>query len=118
MFLAGSICALAPLVRLVSYVAHYANPLSLRARLATGQWLAPGYDVVYLTPLFAWCAGVICIGILFQQPEWAVIYLAPLVASLVLFLCLALGPDMRTWQLTGKHTIRKVRLDGNDVKVG
>jgi hypothetical protein len=97
-------------------VVGYLPPISLRGRLATGRWIIPGYDQVFVAPLLAVLAGLI---LLWALPLVGVqLALAAAVALAVsLFLVLAVGPDLLTWRLTGHHRIVPLKL-GQMVKVG
>jgi hypothetical protein len=95
---------LAPLFRLIAYLPGYAPPISLLGRLATGRWLIPGYDQVFVAPLLAAWIG-------FSLPWFLVsagldsLVAMPLTLGLTLFVVLAMGPDRKTWRLTGHHRI-------------
>jgi hypothetical protein len=112
------VCLFAPGIRLMTYVFSYRSPARFLVRLATGQWFVPGYDSVYVTPLLAFCAGVTCSLLLHGQPAGEAVYLSPGVVSLVIFICLSLGPGLRDWQLTGKHNLQMKVRNANYIQVG
>ena len=112
------VCIFAPGIRLMTYVFSYRSPIRFLARLATRQWFVPGYDSVYVTPLLALCAGVSCSMLLYGQPAEEAVYLSPGVVSLVIFICLSLGPSLRDWHLTGKHNLQMKTGTANYIQVG
>ena len=50
---------LAIAARLFIYCNGYLPPISLTGRLATGRWLNPGYDQIFVAPLLAALVGVV-----------------------------------------------------------
>jgi hypothetical protein len=108
----------ASFIRLLIYALSYANPVGLRARWATGQWLVPGYDRVLVTPLLSLCVGILGFAFLLTLPEWGAIYTSPVIVALVIYMSLSMAQDLREWQLTGKHTIRRGGSNAADIKVG
>ncbi|HEV8061114.1 MAG TPA: hypothetical protein VGP68_14640 [Gemmataceae bacterium] len=107
-----------PFVRLMIYAVSYANPVGLQARWSTGQWLVPGYDRVLIIPLLALSVGIVGSGILLRLPEWGVIFTSPIIVALVIYISLSMGQDLREWQLTGKHTLRRGGSNATDIKAG
>jgi hypothetical protein len=93
-----------PLCRLGVYIAGYAPPISLLGRLATGRWLIPGYDQVFVAPLLAFWVGV-SLPLFLRLVGLHELVAMPLTLALTLFVVLAVGPDLKTWRLTGRHRI-------------
>jgi len=91
-------------IRLVTYLAGYSAPLSLRGRLVTGQWIIPGYDVVWLAPgLMLLLAGVVFLSSFIWPLPFSVCVAVIVFGSLMIgFEC---PPDIDEWKLTGKHQI-------------
>ncbi len=117
-FLCLIVVAPIPALRLLIYAVSYANPVGLRARWATGQWLVPGYDRVLVIPLLALSVGIVGFAFLLTVSEWGAIYTSPIIVALVVYMSLSMGQDLREWQLTGKHTLRRSGATATDIKVG
>jgi hypothetical protein len=86
-------------IRLVSYVKVHRPPFGILGRWATGQWIIPGYDVVFLTPLATLATGA---SVHFALHRLDVPPAVTLGVSLTAILLVALlgGPERRKWQLT------------------
>jgi hypothetical protein len=113
-----SLVALAvPGIRLGIYCDGYAAPISLLGRLATGRWLIPGYDQVFVAPLLAVAAGSTLGGAAILLGLDLLVAL-PVVIAVVLFLSLGLGPSLQVWRLTGNHRIVEGSQRAGTVKVG
>jgi hypothetical protein len=93
-----------PGFRLLVYLPGYAPPINLLGRLATGRWLIPGYDQVFVAPLLALWVGVSLPPFLLLAGVNELVAM-PLGLTVVLFLVLAVGPSVKTWRLTGHHRI-------------
>jgi hypothetical protein len=107
----------APLIRLAVYCEGYAPPISLLGRLATGCWIMPGYDQVFVAPLLAVVVGSTLAGgssLLGVDPAPAF----PVVIAVVLLICLGMGPSLLAWRLTGEHRIVEGGQKAGAVKVG
>ena len=50
-------CVLSPIIRLSIYLDGYNSPISLWGRIRTGRWIIPGYDHVFIVPLFTLASG-------------------------------------------------------------
>ncbi|MDB5349256.1 MAG: hypothetical protein JWN86_503 [Planctomycetota bacterium] len=90
--------------RVTRYLAGYAPPLNLSARLATFRWIVPSYDQVFIAPLAAMFASSVC-PFLFCRAGLPVDGAMSISLALVLMAVGMGGPDRRTWQLTAKHRI-------------
>jgi hypothetical protein len=93
-------------VRLLLYLVYHHPPLSLPGRIATFQWIIPGYDQALVAPICAFLAGVLVpasLGALgLPRSTWHSLCLA-----IVLFVCLAMPPSLRRWHLTGAHRLAR-----------
>lgn len=100
----GSV-AVAAIIRLGVYVGAHKAPTSLLGRLASGRFVVPGYDRIFLAPIFA-CLAVWgsfrIVEAAGTGPEIgsAAVLFAGLACALVL------GPSLETFSLTGSHAIR------------
>lgn len=88
--------------RILTYVSSCRPPINMAGRLATGRWIIPGYDQIFVAPLLTLLIG-------FGGPilfwHWRVS--APLAAGIIMFaiVAIALGmrPTLATWHLTGEY---------------
>jgi hypothetical protein len=114
----GMVCLGAVVGRLVLYCDGYQPPISLAGRWATGRWVIPGYDRVFVAPLCTLATGVgVPVGLLLLGCPAHVAY--PVATFLVLLTAQGLGPDLSTWRLTGEHRIAPGWLaPGRFLKVG
>src|SRR5262249_15126958 len=113
-----SLVALAvPGARFGIYCDGYAPPISFLGRLATGRWIIPRYDQVFVAPLLAVAAGSTLGGVAVLLGLDLVVAL-PVVIAVVLFLSLGLGPSLQVWRLTGNHRIVEGSHRAGTVKVG
>jgi hypothetical protein len=93
------------LTRLSMYITSFAPPINLWGRIGTLRLIIPSYDVVFVGPLLglaAYGAGVSTIGLL--PLRWSM-YLAPLGAAVATFFLLHSGPNLRRWELLGRHRV-------------
>jgi hypothetical protein len=105
-------------------------PLSLAGRVATGRWIIPGYDRVFVAPLLAIAVSVFTVLALLHESlevasrprtaagleQFAVPALyraasdpalrASVAVGLVLLIAQTVGPSHRRWLLTGTFRIR------------
>jgi hypothetical protein len=89
----------AVILRLFVYFSHHSPPITIAGRIATGRWLIPGYDIVFLTPLVvfvAWGASLILLSMV-DAPLSVTLEVTTSVCLLIAFLG---GPSLRRWQLT------------------
>ncbi|MBX3411825.1 MAG: hypothetical protein KF708_03840 [Pirellulales bacterium] len=90
-------------------------PISYRGRLATRQWLVPGYDRVFAAPLLV--LGMLFVGI-YLAPGTTVrdlMTLSGLVFALLL-VGLGMGPGYREWMLTAPGRLSPMQPDGGDTR--
>jgi hypothetical protein len=106
-----------PGIRFGIYCDGYAAPISLLGRLATGRWIIPGYDQVFVAPLLAVAAGS-TLGGASVLLRLDLVLALPVVIAVVLFLSLGLGPSLQVWRLTGNHRIVEGSHRAGTVKVG
>jgi hypothetical protein len=92
------------LVRLGIYIQGYRSPLSFVGRIATGRWIIPGYDQVYIAPLATLFAGAATAGLLIVCGLPPDVGLAAGLATTALVALIA-PPRLRRWRLTGHHHI-------------
>jgi hypothetical protein len=85
-------------------VCRYLPPIDLWTRIRTGRLIIPAYDVIFVAPVVALAAGL--------DLPFALARLGvprnigdTLGGTLVLFIVLAFGPDLKEWRLTGNHRI-------------
>jgi hypothetical protein len=113
----GFVAVLAPLFRLAIYCDGHLPPISFAGRLATGRWIIPGYDQVFVAPLLA-LASWPALGQLSSIVGLAPLYARPATVAVVGFITLAMGPSLKDWRLTGAHRIVAGSPQGSTVKVG
>jgi hypothetical protein len=93
---------LAILWRVLAYQRGYSSPISLAGRIATGRWIVPGYDVIYLAPiliLFAFPAVLLTLRAWDAPSELGL----PVCLAVAIFIALTTPPERRQWRLTGRH---------------
>jgi hypothetical protein len=101
-YVALGVGLLAAFVRLVIYVAWCAPPIGLRARWATGRWIIPGYDRVFVVPL-----ATVAVTMILYLALAALGCPMPIVAFSAVFvavtLAMGMGPSLAEWRLTGEY---------------
>lgn len=113
-FLGGAFFGTA--VRIMIYLAGYSAPLSLRGRVLTGQWIIPGFDIVWVAPaLMLLLSGSVLLAALFWPLPFSI------GVAIIVFGTMMIGlecpPDLETWKLTGNHHIVKgVTLNGAELQ--
>jgi hypothetical protein len=90
--------------RLAIYLHGYGPPISLWGRVARGTWIIPGYDKVFLGPLFGMLVGfgsafLLEIGGLPRDIAF------PIAVSLAALFVFNFPPTRKSWFLTGHHRI-------------
>jgi hypothetical protein len=89
----------AALVRVCVYRSGMRPPISLAGRLATGRWVIPGYDRMYVAPLLAAMAAWLLPGIL--ASAGAPVYVGlPATTMLATWCLIGMGPSLYEWRLT------------------
>lgn len=90
--------------RFLLYRVGYAPPISLWGRLATLNWVIPGYDQVYVGPAAAAALGVVTFGGVLACGlgyEEA----GPVGLGVVMLVTLTAAPGLTRWRLTGRHRL-------------
>lgn len=97
------------LIRLHRYRAGYASPLSISGRLATRQWIIPGYDRVFLAPLAVFVANATLTPLLWSLQTPTAPATGGLV-SLIMLITLLAPPSLRNWQLTAPARLKPIAV--------
>lgn len=92
------------LARLFAYLGNFWSPIGLWGRFATGRWIIPGYDRVFVAPGLSLIA-MVAVLTLAELTAGSAAFFFPLGTALVMFITLNMGPSSRQWQLTGNHRI-------------
>ncbi len=96
-------CAFAKLGR---YTKNTHPPISLRGRIATGRWIIPGYDRVFIAPILI-LITVIAITEALLSMRLTPISLVPAITMFVLMFLLTVPyPSLEKWHYTGHFRIR------------
>jgi hypothetical protein len=107
------------LQRLWIYRQGYAAPISLAGRLASGRWIIPRHDQVYLGPLLALMGltGGLVLGRVLEFGPRGSFAMATFLAFLP---ALSAPPSLRRWRLTAEHRLVPALQENNPlyVKVG
>jgi hypothetical protein len=83
---------------------QYLPPISLAGRAATGRWIIPAYDRVFVAPILAALAWYLAPFVLYRAGlDWSVA--VPAGFALALLSVLAVGPDRRHWWLTAESRL-------------
>jgi hypothetical protein len=98
------VVAITVVARLWIYLFGYPPPISLFGRIATGRFIIPKYDVVFVAPL---AAAVIALlfNDLATRAEIAPLVATPIACGVVTWLALALPPRRIEWIYTGGHRV-------------
>jgi hypothetical protein len=83
----------------------YTGPLTLAGRIFTGKLVISGYDIIFAAPLIIlMCGTILPMGLrLYGVNNWVNFELC---FFLIIFSCLAIGPNLKVWRLTGNYRIR------------
>ncbi len=105
-----------PLLRLAIYVQGHRWPISLWGRIRTGRWVIPGYDQVFVAPLFALVAAPAILGFLHA---WGcpIDVSSPIALGITAAIAIVAPPRLRRWRLTGHHRIVHGLFEPTFVKV-
>ena len=94
------------LFRAIIYACIYRPPISLLGRIFTGRLIIPGYDMIFIAPIYILLAGTLLpfalclLGVNFTLT-------AEISFFMIFFLALSLPPNLREWRLTGAHRISR-----------
>lgn len=90
--------------RILTYASSCRPPINAAGRLATGRWIIPGYDQIFVAPLLT-----LLIGLGGPILLWHWRTSAPLAAGISMFAIVAvtfgMGPTLSTWHLTGEYRV-------------
>jgi hypothetical protein len=89
--------------RLLTYIMGYSPPINLVGRLLTFRWIIPGYDVVFVTPLFLLIVVGLTGSALFRFKLMPEIVGPALLAAEILIVFFP--PSLDEWRLKGEHRI-------------
>jgi len=98
-FLMLAIPFIAALARFAMYAGRHPSSLGFIGRVATGQWIMPSYDVVYLAPAATVVVGMATYILLANLGAALSVELSMTVTASLLVAFLG-GPEKRRWQLT------------------
>jgi hypothetical protein len=102
----------APLARILVYCVGYRPPISLMGRVFTLRWIIPGYDQVFVAPIFSLTATILwCVA--GDRMDWPASIVIPVGMFLTLFFTMGMGPSLAEWRLTGKHRLSPGELSGS-----
>ncbi len=93
-----------PIIRLAIYLDGYIAPITFWGRIRTGRWIIPGFDQVFIIPLFILAIGPLSVyslrasGLPLDVCMMIGTGLMPLVALIA-------PPRLRRWRLIGRHRI-------------
>jgi hypothetical protein len=95
------------LFRAIIYAGIYRPPISLLGRIFTGRLIIPGYDMIFIAPIYILLAGTL---LPFALSLLGVNFTLTVEISffMIFFLALSLPPNLREWRLTGAHRISRL----------
>jgi hypothetical protein len=81
-------------------------------RIFTLRWIIPGYDQVFIAPIFSLAATILwCLA--GDRMDWPASTVIPVGMFLTLFLTMGMGPSLAEWRLTGQHRLSPGELSGS-----
>jgi hypothetical protein len=87
------------------YCPNVIPPFNLLGRIFSRQFILPGFDRVFLTPLAAVLTGIVGGRILSLSGSWHA-EVAACVVALIWLVLFAGGPTLQNWTLTGQLRFR------------
>ncbi len=95
----------AAFIRLGIYCIGVAAPVNVLGRIASGRFIIPGFDKVFLTPLAVILVAILGCIIIKRFGPWYPVTESCVIAAIgyVLF---SGGPTLKNWALTGMHRLR------------
>ena len=96
---------LAALFRLGLYGSGTAPPINILGRIASGRFIVPGYDKIFLTPLAVVLTAILGVILVKRSGAW---YPAAesCVLAVIWYVLFGGGPTLRSWVLTGQVRLR------------
>ncbi|MHC4083754.1 MAG: hypothetical protein ACYSWZ_03785 [Planctomycetota bacterium] len=94
------------LFRAIIYAGIYRPPISLLGRIFTGRLIIPGYDMIFIAPIYILLAGTLlpfALGLLGVN----LTLIIEISFFMIFFLAFSLPPNLREWRLTGAHRISR-----------
>lgn len=87
------------------YFQGYSPPISLSGRIATFQWIIPGYDRALVAFALAIAALPVVTAIWIVLGGWPPRRCVSVLAAVTVLIMLATPPTLRNWRLTGRHRL-------------
>ncbi|MHC5538937.1 hypothetical protein ACYOEI_12015 [Singulisphaera rosea] len=97
-------------IRTLVYVLKGLPPISLLGRLATGRWIIPGYDQIFMASIVT-CVAPFVIALGLRQIGASDEVIGSMAIASALFVVLKTGPRLETWGLTGRLRIFRLPED-------
>ena len=94
------------LFRAIIYAGIYRPPISLLGRIFTGRLIIPGYDMIFIAPIYILLAGTLlpfALGLLGVSLTLTIEFSF----FMIFFLAFSLPPSLGEWRLTGAHRISR-----------
>ncbi len=92
-----------PFLRLMTYVGVGRPPIGLFGRLATGNWIVPGYDRVFINPMIGCLVAVLMLWGGSAMGMASELYV-PVSVAVVTWIAISGKPTYWEWRLTGQHS--------------
>jgi hypothetical protein len=96
--------------RLLAYCVPFFPPMSVLGRVATGQYVIPGYDKVFVAPIVAALIAYSLPKILMALGVSDIVAI-PVSTALTVWLVVLLPTRWEDWCFTGHHRISSVQID-------
>ncbi len=108
---------IAPIFRIAIYADGYSAPIGFWGRIWKYHGIIPGYDRIFVAPLFALIAGPATVVLLRTCGLPAFVsYVSA--AGMVVMVAILTPPRLRRWRLTGQHRIAPAVNLKHHVRVG
>ncbi|MCA9175379.1 MAG: hypothetical protein KDB14_12935 [Planctomycetales bacterium] len=95
--------------RLSLYLPGHRAPISFGGRIATGRWIIPRYDAVWVAPLLVMLIMLTAVPLLSICSPTQALIAVPIAMAIVLAITLNLGPRVDRWRLTAPIRLAPVR---------
>lgn len=96
----AGVCLIAIGGRYFCFISHRYPPISIAGRIATGKYVIPGYDRMFIAPLVATVAAFLLPALLLYLGVWPPLAIA-VSTTITVWLALALPPSFKEWYYTG-----------------